>query len=420
MISIAYGALWLFVFSVPWERLIILSGISIISKATGALALGMTLLVMVISARLRRWRGIHVAAFLFVAWASIGVMILHLQEIPAKLYTFIQLFMVMWMVWELATTASRIRGLLLAYVLGAYVAALETILLYRRAAGELRRFAAGGMDPNSLAMTLALGLPMAWYLGMTHPKSRVRWICRLYLPIGLFGIVLTGSRGGLITAMVALLIVPLAMTNLSPGKLVSTVAMLAISGALAVAYVPDTVIARLSTTGESVQDLSLGGRFRLWQAGMHAFFQRPVMGFGTSAFKQAINPEMGSLTQLAHNSYISVLVEEGIIGLMLYLLMFLLVLGPILRLPRLERRFALVLLATLMVAMSPLTWEDQKPVWFILAVLIGMANIPMPPQTDAVRQRFAGRPLQRGVPVMGPALGRMASSRPAPGRNPQP
>src|SRR4051812_1342090 len=218
MISIAYGALWLFVFSVPWERLIVLSGISIISKATGALALGMTLLVVVISARLRRWRGIHVAAFLFVAWASIGVMILHLQEIPAKLYTFIQLFMVMWMVWELATTASRIRGLLLAYVLGAYVAALETILLYRRAAGELRRFAAGGMDPNSLAMTLALGLPMAWYLGMTHPKSRVRWICRLYLPIGLFGIVLTGSRGGLITAMVALLIVPLAMTNLSPGQ----------------------------------------------------------------------------------------------------------------------------------------------------------------------------------------------------------
>ena len=420
MISVAYAALWLFVFSVPWERLIILSGISIISKATGALALGMTLLVVVISARLRRWRGIHVAAFLFVAWASIGVMILHLQEIPAKLYTFIQLFLVTWMVWELATTARRLQGLLLAYVLGAYVAALETILLYRRAADELRRFAAGGSDPNSLAMTLALGLPMAWYLGMTHPKSSIRWICRLYLPVGLLGIALTGSRGGLITAMVALLIVPLAMTNLSPGKLVSTIAMLGISGALAVAFVPDTLIQRLSTTGESVQDLSLGGRFRLWQAGMHAFFQRPVMGFGTSAFKQAITPEMGSLTQLAHNSYISVLVEEGIIGLMLFLLMFLLVVGPILRLPRLERRFALVLLATTMVAMSPLTWEDQKPVWIILGLLIGMANIPVLQQSETVRRQFARRPAQRAVPAVGPAVGRMASSRPAPGRTPPP
>jgi exopolysaccharide production protein ExoQ len=418
MISVAYAALWLFVFSVPWERLIILSGISIISKATGALALGMTLLVVVISARLRRWRGIHVAAFLFVAWASIGVMVLHLQEVPAKLYTFIQLFLVTWMVWELATTARRLQGLLLAYVLGAYVAALETILLYRRAADDLRRFAAGGSDPNSLAMTLALALPMAWYLGMTHPKSSIRWVCRLYLPVGLLGIALTGSRGGLITAMVALLIVPLAMTNLSPGKLVSTIAMLGISGALAVAFVPDTLIQRFSTTSESVQDLSLGGRFRLWQAGIHAFFQRPVMGYGTAAYKQAITPEMGSLTQLAHNSYISVLVEEGIVGLMLFLLMFLLVVGPILRLPRLERRFTLVLLATLMVAMSPLTWEDQKPVWIILGVLIGMANIPALQQSEAVRRQFARRPAQRGVPAMGPAVGRMASSRPSPGRNP--
>jgi O-antigen ligase len=411
MYTLAYAALWMFVFSVPWERLIVLTGVSIISRATGALALGLMLTVVVISGQLRRWRGLHAAAFLFVAWASIGVLILHLQEIPAKLYTFIQLFMVMWMVWELAPTGRRVAGLLLAYVLGAYVAALETILLYHRAAGELRRFAAGGMDPNSLAMTLALGLPMAWYLGMTHARSSIRWICRIYLPIGLFGIVLTGSRGGMITAMVALLIVPLAMTNLSAGKLVTTVVMLAISGGLAVAYVPDTVVERLSTTTESVQDMSLGGRIRLWQAGFHAFIQRPVMGYGTSAFKQAINPEMGQLTQLAHNSYISVLVEEGIIGLMLYLLMFLLVVGPILRLPRLERRFALVLLATLMVAISPLTWEDQKPVWFILGVLIAFASAPITQTAGALSQKFAPRPAQRRVPVMGPAVGRMASPR---------
>ena len=410
MYSLAYAALWAFVFSVPWERLIVLTGVSVITRATGALALGLTLMVAVISGRLRRWRGLHVAAFLFVAWSSIGVLVLHLQEVPDKLYTFVQLYMVMWMVWELTPTGRRVTGLLLAYVLGAYVAALETILLYRRAAGELRRFAAGGMDPNSLAMTLALALPMAWYIGMTHPRNSVRWICRLFLPIGLFAIVLTGSRGGMITAMVALLIVPLAMTNLSAGKLVSTIVMLAVTGGLAVTYVPDTVVERLSTTGESVQDLSLGGRFRLWQAGFHAFIERPVMGYGTAAFKQAINPEMGAATQLAHNSYVSVLVEEGTVGLLLYLLMFLLVVGPILRLPRLERRFALVLLATLMVAISPLTWEDQKPVWFILAALIAFASAPLSQTSGAMPRRVAARPAQRRAPVGLPGE-RMAAQR---------
>jgi O-antigen ligase len=242
---------------------------------------------------------------------------------------------------------------------------------------------------------LALALPMAWYIGMTHPRPWVRWLGRAYLPVALLSIALTGSRGGMIVCMVALLIVPLAMTSLSPGKLVSAIAMLAISGALAVAYVPDTVVQRLATTGESVQDLSLGGRFKLWQAGIHAFIEKPVMGYGTSAYKVAINPEMGDLTQVAHNSYISVLVEEGLVGLFLFLAMLASVFFVINRLPRLEHRFALVLFITLCVAISPLTWEDQKPLWFILAALVGLAHAQL-----AIPREVVPRPLpRRGVPI---------------------
>jgi O-antigen ligase len=414
MITLAYAALWVFVFSVPWERLIQLPGVSIITRVTGGVALGLTLLVVVISARLRRWRGFHVAALLFVVWAGVGVLTHHMQTVPNKFYTFVQLFLMIWMIWELAPSGRRQQALLLAYVFGAYVAALETILLYRRAAGELRRFAAGGSDPNTLATTLALALPMAWYLGMTHPRPFVRWVCRAYLPIALLAIALTGSRGGMIVSMVALLIVPLGMTNLSPGKLVSAIAMLAISGALAVNYVPQTVVERLATTTESVQDLSLGGRFRLWKAGMHAFLEKPVMGYGTSAFRQAVTPELGPLTQVAHNSYISVLVEQGAVGLLLYLSMLATVFFAIMYLPRLERRFALVLLATLSVAMLPLTWEDQKPAWFVLAVLIGLSSARIGGLPKAVRQPVLRRP----VPMGGPPVAARSIPRPAaPGRN---
>ncbi|HET6778371.1 MAG TPA: O-antigen ligase family protein, partial [Gemmatimonadales bacterium] len=354
MTSLAYAALWFFVFSVPWERIIVLTGVSIVTRLMGALALGLALLVVVISGRLRRWRAFHVMALLFVIWAGIGVLILHLDEVPKKFYTFVQLFLVAWMIWELAVTRQRQIGLLLAYVCGSYVTALDTLLLFARQSGELRRFASAGADPNNLAMTLALALPMAWYLGTTHQRALVRWMCRLYLPAGLLAIGLTGSRGGMIVSIVALLIVPLSMTNLSPGKMVGAIVMLVLSGFLAVSYVPESVVERLSTTGESVQSLSLGGRSRLWKAGLNVFPDSPILGHGTASYKHAITPELGMYSQVAHNSYLSVMVEEGFVGLLFFLAMLGAAFFASFRLPRLDRRLTLVLLAALFVAMLPL------------------------------------------------------------------
>ena len=400
--SIAYAAVWFFVFSLPWENFIVIPGVGVFSRVIGAVAVGLTIVVNVISGRFRRWHLLHLAALLFVVWAAGVLLIVYSPAVmPKKFWTFVQLLVMIWMIWELAQSRSRLLGLLIAYVLGSYVSALDTILLYRRAGGEMRRFAGGGGDPNDLAMTLAAAIPMAWYLGMTYHRPIVRWACRTYIPVGLLGIGLTGSRGGMIATLVALLIVPVTMTRLSPGKLALAITLLAVSGGLAVAYVPKTIVSRLSTTTTSVEDLSLGGRFRIWKAGIHAFAQRPMIGYGSGSFKVAIMPEMGIATQVAHNSYLSVLVEEGFVGLLLYLTMFVAVFLALMRLHGTERRFGLVLLATIAVAMLSLTWDDHKVVWFVLAALIGLARAPtIAWRPAAPGPEFAGAPLYRG-PVSG-------------------
>jgi O-antigen ligase len=391
MNSVAYAALWIFVFSVPWESIIRIGGTAAISRVTGILALGVALLTAAVSGRVRRWHGFHVAALLFVMWAGCTIVITRMPIIPRKFWTFVQLFLALWMIWELAPSRQRLLGLLTAYVVGAYVAAIDTILLYRREAAVLRRFAAGEADPNDLAMTLALGLPMAWYLATTHRDGLMRWVCRGYLLVGIVAIGLTGSRGGLVATMVALLIVPLTMTRLSPSRLAAAVAILSLAGALAVAYVPDTIVARLATTTTEVEDVRFGGRYKIWVAGLHAFAHKPVMGYGTSGFISAITPELGRMSLVAHNSYLSVLVEEGLVGLLLFLAMFGTVFLAVLDLPTLERRFALVLLATLGIAMLPLTWEDRKSAWFILAALLGLARAHLARTGGAVRPQLAPR-----------------------------
>jgi O-antigen ligase len=369
MTSVAYAALWIFIFAVPWERLVLLPGLSIVTRVTGAIALGLTLLAIVVSGRVRRWRVFHTAALLFVIWTGFAVWMLQMPKIPAKYYTFVQLFAVLWMMWELGSTVSRQRGFLAAYVLGACVPAIATI---------------------------------AWYLSLAATRPSSRWLWRAYLPLAMFATVLSGSRGALIATMVALLIIPLT-TSLSPGRLVTAIALLALSGSLIVAYAPERVVERLGTTGTSVESLSFGGRFTVWKAGLHAFGYRPIMGYGVGGFIRAITPQLGAQALVAHNSFLSVMVEEGLVGLMFYLAMFWSVFSSIRRFPRLERRFALVLFATLVTAMSPLTWEDNKAAWFVMAALIGMSPFHF------IRPRVAGT--QVFVRRTGPAARRPVAGR---------
>jgi O-antigen ligase len=317
--------------------------------------------------------------------------LIQIQEIPAKFYTYIQLLLVLWMIWELAPSRQRVLGLMTGYVLGAYLAAFDTILSSRKAVSEAARFAAGGADPNENAMVLALALPMAWYLGTVYRQPLLRLLCRAYLPVAIVAVGLTGSRGGMLASVTGLVIVPLTMTRLSPTKLALAIVILAVSGALAVKYVPDKLLERLASTGAEVEDLRFGGRFKLWRAGLHAFTAKPVMGYGTSGFKNAVAPILGPITQVAHNSFLSVLVEQGLMGLLFYSSMFIAVFLSLLRLPVLERRFGLVLLATLGVTMLPLTWENAKPVWFTLAALLGLAHSRPASREPARRPAWPGR-----------------------------
>src|SRR5262245_51747150 len=143
MTSIAYAALWLFVFVLPWEGVIRIGGTAIASRATGVLAMGCTLFAVLFSARIRRLGLLHIAALLFVLTAGVELFVYHAQDrLPNKFFTYVQLLLVLWMIWEICPTLQRVHGLFLAFVLGCYVSSFLTMALLRSSGGNLNRYAA--------------------------------------------------------------------------------------------------------------------------------------------------------------------------------------------------------------------------------------------------------------------------------------
>jgi O-antigen ligase len=172
-------------------------------------------------------------------------------------------------------------------------------------------------DPNFFAASLLLPLSLA-VNGVLTPR---RWLSRLgWLAIagGLaFGVLVTMSRG----AMVAMAVMILFYVFTSQVSRRMTIVVLAIFVGLGFAM-PGVFFARL----QSAADTGGAGRTVVWQGGLVAFQHFAVLGAGLNNFPYAYRKYIGgapiyhgTLMSAAHNTYLEIAVELGIIGLALML-----------------------------------------------------------------------------------------------------
>lgn len=370
--------LWVFTFVIPWEDVNRIPGFGSMGRVAGAATIAAAVVHVLAARRVRPLSWFLLFGIVFVVWAALSSFwTVDSNATRIRVITYAQLVVFGWLVWEFAPLRERQLKLLQAYVLGAYVAVISTLMNYFAGVSleaNAARFAGLDYNPNDLGFTVALGLPMAWYLSISQPGTVLRWPNRLFVPLGMATILLTASRGAFIPALAALLLIPWTLPRLRARAKVAT-CILGLGALLFVQRLaPDDSLQRLATTGAEIETGSFGKRGNIWKAGLEVFSQHPLVGVGAGGFDTAVEPVLG-YRKPPHQTFLSVLVGQGIIGFLLFAGLFASAMTSLSRMAGLERKFWLVMLLTLGIGLMPRTWDYRKPPWLILGLLATRAAV---------------------------------------------
>lgn len=376
MKRIAYALSLLFIFVIPWENSIEVRSVGTISRLLGLIAAGSWLVAVVVEGNLRRpglYTGLVAA---FVAWSAISVFwSIDPESTSRVVWTYAQLLVFIYLLWDLYRTPSSIRTALQTYTLGSFVAVASILINLTIDHGRpVTRFTAEGFNADTAGLILAIGMPVAWALGMLqvreHRGGMLRWLNFSYMPLAFLGIALTATRTALIATVPAILFAIASLGRLSVRRRI-VISLFAIAGVLAIIpLIPQTSVERFLTTGSEISSGALGGRGYIWKMGLRTYAEHPILGVGAGAFKVAVG-----IGKVAHNTLISVLVELGLVGISLFLAILGVALAQAFKHPPWGVRFWLTLYVIWLISASSLTWELRKQTWLVLTLIVASGAV---------------------------------------------
>lgn len=382
--KLAFASLWLLTFAIPWEDAITLSGFGTSARLIGVVTVVLGLAAILERGTLKRPRPGHFVMALFVISAAVSYLwSLYPEGTLIQMVTYIQLFTLVWLIWELCPGIREQKQLMQAYVLGTFVSGTDTICRFlAHQESAYQRYAGSGLDANDLGLMMALSIPVSYYL-LIQEKGRMVWVYRLQIILAVTTVLLTASRGATLACLVALAIVPLTHTRLTTNKKIALLLTLSLLVSGVLLLVPATSWERLSTVPNEVEHGTLTGRTVIWKAGWQIFREHPFLGIGSNAFRLVVSRVLEEPIRLddpdspappAHNTFLSVLVEQGVIGFSIFCALLAVLGFSLTAMPSFPQKLWIVVLAVWAVGVSSLTWEMRKPTWFFFGLLIAQCG----------------------------------------------
>jgi len=173
-----------------------------------------------------------------------------------------------------------------------------------------------GQDANVFATRILVGLPFLMFAPLFFKKKYLKYAGLIVVPLAWHSIYLTGSRGGLLALLLLMALLFLKLPSLKLKGLL-TLAFLAMLATQAGPLIDR--IQRSLDEAESVEVDKINPRIESWKAGLGIIVDVPMRGVGFERFQIAGRYYGHREKYVAHNTFIQIAANSGLIAGLIYL-----------------------------------------------------------------------------------------------------
>jgi probable O-glycosylation ligase (exosortase A-associated) len=178
----------------------------------------------------------------------------------------------------------------------------------------------GGLmkDNNDFALAMAMCIPMLFQLGWTERRPQLKRAFWIAVPMTVFAVGLTRSRGGFLSVLAAASVLVWRSRNRMLGISIGMAALIA-----ALFFAPQSYKDRLETITAPTEDGSANSRLVAWGIATRMATDNPALGVGLDKFRDhfieyAKPGETKGKVIVAHSSYFQIWAECGTPALLIY------------------------------------------------------------------------------------------------------
>ncbi len=276
-----------------------------------------------------RFSTVHILSLLLIMWLFIS----HPQAAWSGsgrnwVFTFLQLFLLLWLAGFLLNSPQKHWVLMWVVSLLSIVSAF--VAIQQGGGAEIDpdvRVAGLAQGSNTATRYFVIAFVFLTYLRSIERHNLVKLLLVAGMIIAFIGVFYTASRTGILLLMIAIILLILLQSGF---RYRVQLVFISVIGLALILVFSASIIDFIQGIFPSISQGTdtVGVRYALWEAGFQMWLDHPITGVGIGMFAPTLHlypnpayPLFFSQGTVAHNMYVSMLAETGLVGALLFVVL---------------------------------------------------------------------------------------------------